>query len=1653
MVTNYTNFQVTVTLTNDCAQLEEILAAAQQGEYVPLSNCRTIVLTNTLRISKSVTLDAGTNNVTITGNRLCRLFTVLPGVTNFTLRGITLSGGQNTNGGGIYISSGAVVTLTDCTFIGNSAVGTNGTAGRNGSGGGTIGNNGGNGTAGVQALGGAIYNLGGLTIYNGSFFTNRVTGGTGGTGGNGSDGTFQGGNGGSGGAGGLGYGGAIYNLGTLRMTNCTFSGNTVSGGSGGSGGANGAGPFAGNAGRGGAGAPGSGAAVYSAQNLTAINCTFSVNAAQSGSSAAGGTDSSSGNGVNGPSGASSYGGGIYLRGVGTLTNCTFATNIVIGGNGGDGGAANANGGITSGNGGNGGNGFGGGLYNTGAVVVVNCTFSGCGAVGGTNGVGGSVAFPGTDGAPGAGRGGDIAQQGSGTFVLRNTILAATIAGANAYDTSTGRITDGGYNISSDGSLNLTGTSLKNTDPKLGSLADNGGPTPTMALQPTSPAINKIPRASSPAIDQRGIPRPQPQGGLSDIGAYELVRLPAILAQPQSQTNIINTSVTFTVSAFGDALSYQWRFNGEDIPDAIDSSYTIDSVGTENAGDYDVVITNNYGSVTSTVASLTVLEPPEITTQPTDLSVAQGSNGTFTVEATGLEPLYYQWKFNGTNISAATDTSFGITNAQQSNAGSYTVVITNVDGSVTSTQAVLTVGVSPSIAIQPADQTVVAGSNATFMVTATGTTNLSYQWRFKGTNITNATFSVTTRSNATTSDAGNYDVVVANDFGMITSHTAKLTVVVPLPVTISGRITNGAYGLGGVKVTVFGVTNSGITDFNGYYTISSLRSNTTYTVTPSLACFLFSPPYLPVQLGLESTNGVNFSASDDSHLISGWISEYNNGVSNGVSGVTVTITNGSDTYSVSTDTNGYYTLSGLCSNKYTVTPSLRCYRFNPLSRSFPLGSDSNAVNFIAGRLAYTIGGSISNGSAKLSDVRVTIADTFSTNTVISTNGSYSLSGLCPGTYSVTPYLQGYAFDPPALTDIMVDANNYGLNFSAFKVFSISGSVTDEGANPVNGVNVIVSGGGVTHTNVTGSNGIYTVTGVREGTNTIAPVLACYRFNNDFRTVATNINDENFQGIHGFAISGQIALGSNLLSGGVTVSAFVAGVIVKSTFTTNGGYALSNLCAGAYTVEPSSSFYQFMPGTTNVILSSTDSNGVNFSAVEVFSISGRIQEGTNGLGGVYLGIGTNTTGLDGNYTISGLRAGTNILTPSLGCYHFIPTNRVVIVGPSATNQGFSASLSLYTISGRVTEGAGGFSGVAVQIGDTTIGTDVNGYYALSGLCPDTYPVIPSFPGYQFEPGTTNVTLSSTDSNGVNFAAFAVFNISGRILDGTNGLAGVNLGIGTNSTGPDGSYTIFGLRAGTNVIAPSLDCYWFSPPTRGVYVESDIYGVDFNATNGFTILGQITIGSNGLSGVTVSAGGKSTITTNGNYALSGLCSNTYTVSPSLHGYAFAPSAQSVTVLSNMTLPAFMAFPSLALVQLTNGVFQLSFTPAFTLQVQASTNLKNWDTPFTTNNVSTNTVLLEFTDTNAANLPVRFYRVGQEFGLGGHPVFTNCFVTNQFVSLGCVAAPIIVCQLEASTNLTSWVPLFTSNIPAAAPFQFRYTEGTNSPTRFYRLSQTPGF
>jgi len=281
--------------------------------------------------------------------------------------------------------------------------------------------------------------------------------------------------------------------------------------------------------------------------------------------------------------------------------------------------------------------------------------------------------------------------------------------------------------------------------------------------------------------------------------------PGIAAQPQNQTISAGATATFSVTATGTApLSYQWRKDGSAISAATASLYTLPNAQVPDAGSYSVVVSNPAGSVTSANAVLTVNVPPTISAQPQSLAVNQGGDAAFTVVAAGTAPLSYQWRLNGANIAGATSSVYTRTGVLAGDAGSYTVLVANVAGSVASAAAVLTVNVPPSITTQPQGQAVNQGATATFTVSATGTSPLTYQWRLNGANLAGATGSSYARSGVQPADAGAYSVVVANIAGSAISSDAMLTVNVPPG--IAAQPQNQAVSLG--ETATFSVTATG-----------------------------------------------------------------------------------------------------------------------------------------------------------------------------------------------------------------------------------------------------------------------------------------------------------------------------------------------------------------------------------------------------------------------------------------------------------------------------------------------------------------------------------------------------------------------------------------------------------------------------------------------------------------------------------------------------------------------------------------------------------------------------------------------------------------------------------------------------------------------------
>ncbi|MEK7782159.1 MAG: immunoglobulin domain-containing protein, partial [Verrucomicrobiota bacterium] len=279
---------------------------------------------------------------------------------------------------------------------------------------------------------------------------------------------------------------------------------------------------------------------------------------------------------------------------------------------------------------------------------------------------------------------------------------------------------------------------------------------------------------------------------SQVAAVQVGLPPTFTQHPASQTNLVSIMVQFSgVAPTATPFSYQWYFNGNPIGDGGRYSVvtttnlttlTIVSLLLGDAGAYSLTATNPFGSATSSIASLTVLLPPAITTPPQSQSAAFGSNISFQVVATGSAPLSYQWFFNSTPLaddarhSGATTPQLSVSNLQVSDTGDYTVVVGNLAGSITSVVATLTLGTPPSITQQPQPQTVLIGAPAQFSVTATSDTPFGYQWYRNGAAVSGATSNTLTFNPAQPFQAGDYTVVVSNAFSAITSSTAALTVI-------------------------------------------------------------------------------------------------------------------------------------------------------------------------------------------------------------------------------------------------------------------------------------------------------------------------------------------------------------------------------------------------------------------------------------------------------------------------------------------------------------------------------------------------------------------------------------------------------------------------------------------------------------------------------------------------------------------------------------------------------------------------------------------------------------------------------------------------------------------------------------------------------------
>jgi hypothetical protein len=463
---------------------------------------------------------------------------------------------------------------------------------------------------------------------------------------------------------------------------------------------------------------------------------------------------------------------------------------------------------------------------------------------------------------------------------------------------------------------------------------------------------------------------------------------AITTQPANQTGAVGQTATFSVVATGSPpITYQWRKNGTAISGATLANYTTPALAAADSGaSFTVVVTNPVNSVTSNAATVTVTAAvaPTITSQPASLNVLANDTATFTVVAAGTAPLSYQWQLNGAAIAGATGPTYTIAAVQQANAGTYTVTVSNVAGSVTSAAATLTLGPGvPNLALNaPATASSIQGAGLEATLATDG--NLGTRWASAGGvdpswlqvdlgspkafNTVMITWEAAYASSyqiQVSNDAATWTVAYSTTAGVGGTETDVFPTVTGRYVRLYGQVRATQYGYSVWEFQVYNVPRCGGAT-ERYTVLSSTlvkdnqtgltwqRAQTTYTdpgaqYTQSIASTYCSSQSmrLPTQaeaLGVGGTS--NFAACAFPAAWSTWTSTMN--PSNSAQAAFVTST-GQSTWQVANN----YPGSVVCATGSSVTPGAPTITTQPASQTVTAGQTAtfSVVATGSGTLTY------------------------------------------------------------------------------------------------------------------------------------------------------------------------------------------------------------------------------------------------------------------------------------------------------------------------------------------------------------------------------------------------------------------------------------------------------------------------------------------------------------------------------------------------------------------------------------------------------------------------------------------------------------------------------------------------------------------------------
>ena len=573
-------------------------------------------------------------------------------------------------------------------------------------------------------------------------------------------------------------------------------------------------------------------------------------------------------------------------------------------------------------------------------------------------------------------------------------------------------------------------------------------------------------------------------------------------------------------------------------------------------------------------------------------------------------------------------------------------------------------------------------------------------------------------------------------------------------TLSGTILDGGGSpLVGVSVAAIGFTPTS-TNGSGFYSFT-VPYDTDTVVTPTFAGYDFTPVSQAVN-NITNNTTQDFTGTIQTFTLSGIILDGGGsplvGVSVAATGFTSTSTNGS----------GFYSFTVPYDTDTVVTPTLTGYDFAPLSQVINDITSNTTQDFTGTIQTFTLSGTILDGVGSPL-VGVNVAATGFTSTSTNGSGFYSFTVPYNTDTVVTPTIAGYDFSPLSQAVNNITSNTTQDFTGTIQTFGLSGTILDDGSNPLSGVTVTMSGFGSDVSDTTDVLGQYSFPAIDYNSNvTLTPSLVGYGFDPRFvgLRVTANTTQDFDATLVTHTLSGTVTInGSGQPLENAVITASNVGITMTDEF---GQYSFSNVADNiTTTIEASLVGYDFAP----VFITHTITANLvqDFSATaQMFTLSGTVLD-TNldpvaDVGISASGVGQTTTDEFGQYSFADVPydTTTTLTLTHLG-YSFTPISPSPTI-TSNTVQDFTATPLPFTISGVVATGSGaGVGGILVDGGALgTETTDNSGNFSFSGVLYNTdYQLMFSGSEYDIAPSTIADTVQGD--------AFLTFTATSRDSDG--------------------------------------------------------------------------------------------------------------------------------------------------------------------------------------------------------------------------------------------------------------------------------------------------